>query len=391
MSNEETPKDGALEAADSEAAKVVEALKAEVAGAHSVSSTAGDAAPAAPAATVGEDATEILDAVNAAADKIAEATGDTAAKAENAKESVEEEAAKALDALNEESKKDEKKSEGVKLGTGAWVGIAVAALVVGLLIGGFALNLGGGGASGSLGGKTALTEAELDSPVASYTYDGATNQVTAREVILQNSSLDAAKDTDGNYTLPSADSVLSVARNSVVLAEAEKRGLSATDDDISAYAQETLGSSDYASIASSYSMDEESVKDLLRSSCMMSKLRDEVVGTDSDAVAPEAPTAPEDEKDADKETKAYAEYIIALAGDEWDAEKGDWASTDGPYATALAEYKVGKKASYNAANAAYQVAYQAYSEAASATSTQWSDFVNGLLSNASIDIYSLVS
>ena len=353
MASEETPKDEALEAAETEAAQVVEALKAEIAEGQGVAEKA-------------------------------------AAAADEATDSVKEEAAKALDELDKATADEKPAGEKKGMGTGAWAAIAVVALVVGLVIGAFAINPGGG-TSSSVGGKTSLTESELDSAVASYTYNGKSEQITAREVILQNSSLDAAKDTDGNYTLPSADSVLSVARNNIVLAEAEAKGLSASDEDISAYAEETLGSSDYASIASSYSMDEATVVDLLRSSAMMSKLRDSVIGEDSAAAAPEAPTAPEDEKDYDKETTEYADYIIALAGSEWDAEKGDWASADGPYATALAEYKVGKKASYNAANAAYQVAYQAYSESASATSTQWSDYVNGLLSNASIDIYTLVS
>ena len=298
--------------------------------------------------------------------------------------------------------------QGVNLSMGAWIGIACAALVIGILIGHFAM--GGGAAAGGTLGKTTLTEAELDTTVGSYTYNGATSNITAREVIEQSSSLDAAKDADGNYTVPTADTVLTVARNKIIAAEAENRGITIADEDLSAYAEETLGTADIDSIASSYGMDAETVTELLRQSAQMTKLREDVVGSDL-AEAPEAPSVPEystvdaegnslpaeeteaNQKAAYAEPKAeYAEYIIALAGDEWDAEKGTWAAKDGPYATALADYEVTKDAaSYDAAQAAYYVAYQNYSTAQSEVSGQWTEFVNGMLSNSSISVSTLVA
>lgn len=298
------------------------------------------------------------------------------------------------------------------LGMGAWIGIACAALVLGILVGKFLLG-GGAAGSGALGGKLAVSEAELDTPIATYTYGGATSQITAREVILQNSSLEASVDADGNYSLPSADTVLSVARNSIIKKEAENRGITVSDEELAAYAEETLGSSDYASIATSYSMEEEAVKELLTNSCLMSKLRDEVIEADTSATMPDAPTAPESTTETQTQinpdtgeeeqvevavdnsaqpSAEYAAYIIGLAGDEWNAETGTWASPDGPYATALSGYEVtADSATYEAAQAAYYVAYQQYSESQSAVSTQWSDFVNGLLSNASIQISTLIA
>lgn len=294
------------------------------------------------------------------------------------------------------------------LGMGAWIGICVAALVLGIVVGKFLLG-GAGGAGGSLGGKLSVTEAELDTAVATYSYKGSSKSITAREVILQNSSLEASKDADGNYAIPSADTVLSVARNAIIKAEAESRGLTVSEEELASYAEETLGSSDYASIATSYSMDEASVKELLTNSCLMTKLREEVIEGDTSATMPEAPTAPEAKTEtrvneetgeeeevevdtSDVATADYAKYIIDLAGDEWDAQAGTWKSADGPYASALASYEVkADSATYEAAQAAYYVAYQQYSESQSAVSTQWSDFVNGLLSNASIQISTLVA
>ena len=297
------------------------------------------------------------------------------------------------------------KSSGLAgLGVGAWIGIAVATLVIGLLIGFFAL--GGGSAGGSLN-KTTLAESELDTAVASYSYNGKSTNVTAREVIEQNGSLDSAKDDEGNYAVPSADNVLSYARNKIIAAEADAKGIEISDDDLTAYAEEMLGSSDFESIATSYSMDVDTVKELLRGSAKMNKLREQIVGGEDGGTAPESPTAPEvktEEGQSDEEkqaaqdaannapTKEYADYIIKLAGDEWDKDKGKFKSEDGPYATALAEYEVKKDgASYNAAQAAYYVAYQEYSTKQTEVSEKWTDYVNELLGNSSIDIFTLKS
>ena len=311
------------------------------------------------------------------------------------------------DSMAEEVTNESREGALLNLSMGAWIGIAVAALVVGILLGRFAL---GGGAAGALN-KATLTEAELNTVVGTYTYNGKSNSLTARQVIEQNSTLDSAKDADGNYKMPSADNVLSVARNMVIASEADARGITVSDDDLSSYAEDTLGTSDFASIATSYGMDEETVKALLRQSAQMSKLRDEVVSTDDAGEAPEAPKTPEvptkdeegndlseEAKTAAQEeankavTKEYADYIIKLAGDEWDAEAGKFKSEDGPYATALADYEVKKDgASYEAAQAAYYVAYQDYSTKQSEISTQWTDFVNGLLGNSSISISTMVA
>jgi hypothetical protein len=292
------------------------------------------------------------------------------------------------------------------LSMGAWIGIAVAALVIGLLVGKFAL----GGVAGGALAKSTLAESELGSVVGTYTYNGKTESITAKEVIEQYGSLSSSKKEDGTYAVPSADNVLSLARNRILALEASNRGITVSDEDLAAYAEQTLGSSDFEQIATSYSMDQETVKELLRQSAQMSKMRDEVVGT-AGATAPEAPVEPEypttddngaelDEEaaaaakeQAQKESKKeYADYIIKLAGDEWDADKGAWKAEDGPYATALADYEVtADGASYEAAQAAYYVAYQSYSTAQSDVSTQWTDFVNGLFVNATVSLTSLVA
>jgi hypothetical protein len=275
------------------------------------------------------------------------------------------------------------------LGTPAWIGIACAALVIGLLLGRFALGGGSGAAaSGSLSSAT-VSEAQLDDALATYSYNGSTQTITVRELIEQTGSLDAAKQEDGSYAIPSAEYAVQVARTQILRAEAESRGISVSDEDVAAYAEAQLGTSDMAALATAYNMGEEVVKRLLTENCLINALRDDVVGTDQPAM-PEAPDSPEEGKESEK-TEAYAKYIIELAGDEWDSKKNEWKAKDGPYATALADADFDKDgATYEAASSAYYVAYQKYSEAQSAITETWSAFENELMSKASIAINTLV-
>ncbi len=64
-------------------------------------------------------------------------------------------------------------------------------------------------------GSATLTEDQLDSVVATWTLDGATNKldgatnkITARQAIESQYSLDTVKDENGTYPTPSADVIL---------------------------------------------------------------------------------------------------------------------------------------------------------------------------------------
>ena len=237
-------------------------------------------------------------------------------------------------------------------------------------------------------GKTTLAGDQLDSTIATYTYNGKTVDVTARQVISQSKSVDSAANSDGTYDVPVADDVVSYARNAIVLQAAKDQGISVTDDDLSAYANQMFQTDDYATIASKYGIDEDTAKQTISDSCMMSKLRDSVVT----ATLPEQPTKPTEpaEGQEDTPTADYASYIIGLVGDEWDSANNTWASTDGDYYNALSSYEISNdSATYAAAQAAYYVAYSNYSTAYSDYSSQWTTYVNSLLSNASIQLGSL--
>ena len=285
-----------------------------------------------------------------------------------------------------DTNKTEKRAGLAALPVAGWVVICVALLIVGVLAGHFLL----GGTSGvSLNGRTALSAGELDSTIATYTFDGKTTNVSAREVLeeVQGSTTIPAND-DGTYNVPSASDVLSYVQNKILLADAEARGLSVSDEEISEYASSSLGTDDLASIAEQAGMDEQAVKDVLRENLLASKLQQAV----TTVTLPEQPTAPEEPADGeeDKATEEYASYVIALLGDEWDSEANDWARTDGTYYATLSGYEISNDAAtYAAASAAYSVASTAYQDATTQVKEEWSAYTDSLLSRATVQLGSL--
>ena len=264
--------------------------------------------------------------------------------------------------------------------------IAAIACVVIAGIAGYFFGHGGFGAKGT--GSAAISEDQLDTPIASYAYNGKTYDVTAREVIEAQYSLDKAKNSDGKYAVPSSETVISYVRNQLLLKEAEGRGISVSSKERKAYAKNSIGTDDYSEMASSYGVTEDQAKQIVKENAIVSKLYQQVVGED----APTAPTAPTQPADGNTETasKEYADYIINLAGDEWDSSKGTWASEDGPYAQALKDQSfTADSATYAQAQMAYYVAYQQYSKSAQSVQSKWSDFANGLYGKANLQIWGL--
>ena len=276
---------------------------------------------------------------------------------------------------------DVRKNSKIFIGVGA-----VVLFALGIVIGRFLL--GGGGATGSLNGHTTLSEGELNTPIASYTYNGQTKEVTAREVIENTSGLDAAKQSDGTYAVPAADKIIGYVRNALVVAEAQSQGISVSDQEVSDYMQTNFKTTDVSQVASAYKLSEDVAKKLINDAVIMKKYRDKVLTTKLPD-APQAPTAPED-GNSETTSQEYAQYIIGLAGDEWDATNNTWASQDGDYYKQLSAYSISKdSASYAAAQTAYQVAMSKYSAVASKASQEWSQKINEILGKASIAVYSL--
>jgi len=279
------------------------------------------------------------------------------------------------------SDEDDRVSKHKKTMIAAFVVAVVIAAVVGFFI-------GNGGFGGKGVGSATLTEDQLDSTVASYSYNGKKSDITAREAIESQYSLDTVKDSDGNYTAPSADVILSYVRNKILLDAAEDEGITVSSKEMKQYAEDSIGTSDYKTMATQYGVSKDQAKQIVRQSATLQKLYKKKVG-DSSASMPTAPNEPSDGNEGTA-SKDYADYIINLAGDEWDSSKGTWKDENGTYAKAFADDAfTADSATYKQAMTAYYTAYQQYSSQASSASSKWTEYANGLYAKANISIYGL--
>ena len=261
----------------------------------------------------------------------------------------------------------------------------VVAVVIAAVVGFF---IGNGGFGGKGIGSSTLTEDQLDSTVASYSYNGKKSDITAREAIESQYSLDTVKDDDGNYAAPSADVILSYVRNKILLDAAEDEGITVSSKEMKKYAEDSIGTSDYDTMATQYGVSKDQAKQIVRQSAMLQKLYKKKVG-DTSASMPTAPTEPADGNE-ETASKDYADYIINLAGDEWDSSKGTWKDEESTYAKAFADDAfTADSATYKQAMTAYYTAYQQYSSQASSASSKWTEYANSLYAKANISIYGL--
>ena len=239
-------------------------------------------------------------------------------------------------------------------------------------------------------GHTTVSEADLDKVLGTYSCNGVQTEVTIREAIEQDMSIEAARNSDGTFDIPSADTVLAIARNRLLLQEAQSQGIVASEADTVAYAKEVWQTEDVAIIAASYGMTEDKARAFLSDSATIKKLRDNVVAETS---APKAapPVAPEAGKE-DEPMQVYADYILALMGNEWDAKANTWAREDGPYRERMKNYTISNDgATYSAAQEAYAIAQTQEAAANQQVSTAWTNYVNGILANVVIEINTLVA
>ena len=177
---------------------------------------------------------------------------------------------------DDDSDADDHASKHKKTMIAAFVVAIVIAAVVGFFI-------GNGGFGGKGVGSATLTEDQLDSTVASYSYNGKKSDITAREAIESQYSLDTVKDGDGNYTAPSADVILSYVRNKILLDAAEDEGITVSSKEMKKYAEDSIGTSDYKTMATQYGVSKDQAKQIVRQSATLQKLYKKKV-----AIAPQA-------------------------------------------------------------------------------------------------------
>lgn len=305
---------------------------------------------------------------------------DEDAEADDADTDADEKADEAADAVDDAL--DGKRPPVVPIAIACAVIAVVIAAVVGYMVG------SGGFAQRGISAGT-LTENQLDNVIAAYTLNGAKHDITAREAIESQYELEAAKLDDGTYETPSADTILTYVRNKVLCADAEARGIELSDDELTEFAETTLGDSDFASIAESYNVSEDQAREIVRENALINKLYAQIAPEASGVEEPEKPAEPAD-GDTSAATAEYAAYIIDLLGDEWDAETGTWARTDGPYYAALSEEDFTQDAAtYEQAMMAYYVAYQDYYAQVGDAQSAWRTYVNGLYADVELDLYGI--
>lgn len=222
-------------------------------------------------------------------------------------------------------------------------------------------------------GQTTLSEDQLDYALGTWTYKGKTHTVTVREAMDTSGAASAYKTDDGDYAMPSASAVLTIAKESVIAQLAEDNGITVTDDDIKAAAKAQYGTEDLTSIASAYSTSKEAIKTIIKNNLLQDKYREKVVG--EEPVAPDAPA--EDLSDSE-----YADYIKNLAGKAW-TDSG-WKDNDSDWAVTLGDFD-GSSATYDQANAAYNIGLNEWYS--NNGDRKWADTINPELAEVTVVTY----
>lgn len=258
---------------------------------------------------------------------------------------------------------------------------ALAGLVLGVLIGKFALGA-------SLGNVTPTNATEVNPQqsseiIATYVANGKSHTVTLEDMFTFNDSARNANE-DGTYAMPTTEQIVSYVRQQIVQDAAAKSDVKVTEEDKLNYIKENYGYESMEDFAAMMNRTVEETDSLVSAALTQTKLFEKVAG--EEPKLPSYPDAPEGE-DADESAKTedYAAYIIQIAGDDW--KDGKWAADD--FAEALPDFD-GKTASYTDATAAYQVLYNRYTTVMNDLYSVWNEYENGLLKDCSITIGTLI-
>lgn len=258
--------------------------------------------------------------------------------------------------------------------------IAAGLVVIGAIAGGVITSVAFPKAATSLTGATTVSEGQLSDTVGSYTLGGQTHEISARDALIAGGGLTTDAE-DGSYEAPSAEDVLVVARQQAMVAKADERGITVSEDEISQYLSDTFGTDDAASVAEVYGYTEDEIRNLVIAAIKTQKLYVDVTGNEGGVGS--APDAPADElSEADA-----AAYIIGVAGDDWNADEGAWVDAESEMAKAVGDFD-GKSATQEQAEAAYQIAYQAWDTRMNEVIDTWDAFCDEAYKDVAVTIYS---
>lgn len=232
--------------------------------------------------------------------------------------------------------------------------------------------------------ELSLSEAELDTKIASYTYKGESKDITARMAIENATSLEASKLEDGRYPYPTAELLVAYVRTQVMNSLVAENNITIDDAAIDEFIEHNFGKMSLADVAKQFNISEDKAKQILTDSAGAFELSKKITG--EMPKEPEAPQAPEPGKE-NESTEAYAEYVKSLVGDAWDSSKSAWNENSKDYYEALKDYSFdGKTADYSLAQAAYYVAYSDWTNKSKANSQNWLNYMNAEYAKASLTI-----
>lgn len=278
-----------------------------------------------------------------------------------------------------------KDAKPVSLRRGAVAGVVIASLAVGCA-GTYAMMMNH--VPGKAVGTVSVTKDNYDSTkVASYTWNGKTYDVTAKEVLTWSAS---SADKDGKYDVPDGQVILSYVQAKVLQAKADEEGVSVSNDEVDDYMKQQSSSASVSDMAKSYGVSKDEMYDYLKGALKVQKLQDKVIGEAGDATAPDGPGTPKG-NDYDKKTSGYADYIVKLAKSmgEWDSDKDTFKDGSAIGKAVGDDFKVSDGASYNDAAAAYYAAYQEYAPKAQTATSKWSDYQNNVFKDIVLVMYGI--
>lgn len=271
--------------------------------------------------------------------------------------------------------------------------VALAALLMGVGFGAGVLSgieLPSDKATIELGnaiGSAVIEEDELEEILVVYSYGGECYPLTVRSVMDSVGHVDDFKTKDGKYEVPPLEDIADVVRNAVIVRVTAERGIAVTDEDINAYVKDSYGLETIDELAQAMNTDPDSVRRQLHDRVAADRLMKEQLGRGYGTVPIKPESAISGNTDPQAMDPWYAVYILKLAGDDWDSEKGEWADKDCDLAKTLSGYQFdGTTASYEMANRAYEVSLRNYKRTAEYVEQRWVNFLNDLMSHVDMHV-----
>lgn len=268
----------------------------------------------------------------------------------------------------------------------------VVALLVGVALSGAFRSDTGGSSSGveshlSRDVTAAVSQEDAGEVVMMHvSWNGHERDLTVADVLSSVGTFASVEGTGVDVRLPSAETAISAARSVVLVWAAEDEGIACADEDVDAYVDERLGLSSVSEAARLYNMSEAELREMVRGQLLRDKLQDSRQEAADDGADESAEPAPMPSEDNGKmSAKKWRAYVKELAGDAWSDGKpvaGSWV------AEALGDANPGTR---KGAQLVHDAAMERWSTSARGSTVAWQEWVDGVMSRASVTLSGIVS